>query len=233
LNEFNQVHDPTKITSDLTTHKYGIIDHFLIPRSVEAGGLDFEPNNFFNRTNLESIMFLRTSILGLLCIALTTSSLEAQDFRTLGTRRGAITGAVIGGLIGGKNDEVAAGIIAGGLIGGVTGRAIGNRMDANSYGYQQSYGHQNYGRSYAQPAYNHYGHYGQQQNFGRAQTIVQPQPQIQYSNGYGDRGFNNGANYGYGQGGYNNQGNYQSYGQGNQGYSSHGFGGHSVLQRGW
>ena len=57
-------------------------------------------------------MFVRTTCVVVALMLFGASTLEAQGFRQLGTRRGAITGAVIGGIIGGQNDEVAAGIIA-------------------------------------------------------------------------------------------------------------------------
>ena len=117
-------------------------------------------------------MFLKSTVFGILCLALTaTSTLEAQDFRSLGTRRGALVGAVAGGLIGGSNDEVAAGIIAGGLVGGAAGRVIGNQMNIRNYGYGTGYGgayrpQQSYYQprpayvqpsyGYAQPRYNGY-----------------------------------------------------------------------------
>ncbi len=87
-------------------------------------------------------MFLRTGIMAVLCVAMTTVSLEAQNIGNILTRRGAVTGAVLGGIIGGQNDEVAAGIIAGGLVGGVTGRVLGNQLQNRSYGGGGYYYHQ-------------------------------------------------------------------------------------------
>ena len=81
-------------------------------------------------------MSTRTSFLVVIIVALTATSLQAQNFRRLGTRRGAIAGAVIGGIIGGQNNEAAAGIFAGALVGGVAGRVYGNRVD---YRQQQAY----------------------------------------------------------------------------------------------
>ncbi|MFK7769583.1 MAG: glycine zipper domain-containing protein [Mariniblastus sp.] len=150
-------------------------------------------------------MFLRTSICVVLFVALSATSVEAQSFRQLGTRRGAITGAVIGGLIGGQNDEVAAGIIAGGLIGGVAGRAVGNRMDQRSAYQYGSYGYQQPRQYSYQPQTFHPGHQHSfhqpvarpyvQQNFGGhqhySQPVVQPNygyqpyvPQQQYYRGW-------------------------------------------------
>ena len=117
-------------------------------------------------------MYQKTGILFLLFAAMNTSALEAQGFRTLGTRRGAITGAVIGGIIGGQNDEVAAGIIAGGLIGGATGRFIGSRVDQNrAYGGQQ---YPQYQQGYSPQPQQGYGYQNQQQ----FQQTYQPQPQL-------------------------------------------------------
>jgi outer membrane lipoprotein SlyB len=118
--------------------------------------------------NKEIGMMFRSGVLFVLFVALSSTSLEAQSFRQLGTRRGAVAGAVIGGLIGGQNDEVAAGIIAGGLIGGVAGRAVGNRMDYQSANrYRGSY-HQ--GQSaYVQPQYSG-RQYGHSQYYGNGQS---------------------------------------------------------------
>jgi len=79
-------------------------------------------------------MYLRRFCFIAAAMILFTSSLEAQDFRTLG-------------VIGNQNDEVAAGIIAGGLVGGVTGRVVGNRLDSN---YNQAY-RQGFSQGYRQP----------------------------------------------------------------------------------
>ena len=69
-------------------------------------------------------MYLKAICFTAAALIFMTSSVEAQSFGQLGTRRGALVGGVIGGIIGGQNDEVAAGIIAGGLVGGVTGRCL-------------------------------------------------------------------------------------------------------------
>lgn len=147
-------------------------------------------------------MFLKSTVLGLLCLAMTaTSTLQAQDFRALGTRRGALIGAVAGGLIGGHNDEVAAGIIAGGLVGGVTGRVIGNQMNARNYGYGGGY------------------HAYQPQ-----QTYYQPQPQVYVQPSYGyaqPRQIQ-----------YHRPAVQQYVPQQSYGYNGGGQFGHSVLQRG-
>ena len=79
-------------------------------------------------------MYLKTTLMALLFLAMTSVSLEAQNISQILGRRGAVTGAVIGGIIGGQNDEVAAGIIAGGLVGGVTGRVVGNQVQRQAYG---------------------------------------------------------------------------------------------------
>ena len=101
-------------------------------------------------------MYLKTSVMALLFVAMTSLSLQAQNISSLFTRRGAVTGAVIGGIIGGQNDEVAAGIIAGGLVGGVTGRVVGNRVEARNF--QQQYYSQP--RYYSQPQYYRPQYYG-------------------------------------------------------------------------
>ena len=49
--------------------------------------------------------------LALAAVAVMTVPADAQSYRTLGTRRGAVAGAVIGGIIGAQNNEAAAGII--------------------------------------------------------------------------------------------------------------------------
>jgi len=97
----------------------------------------------------ELTMYLKAICFVAAAMIFMTSSLEAQSFRTLGTRRGALVGGVIGGIIGGQNDEVAAGIIAGGLVGGVTGRVVGNRLDINQ---SRAY-YQGYSQGYSQPTY--------------------------------------------------------------------------------
>ena len=139
-------------------------------------------------------MFTRTSLCVALFVALTATSVEAQSFRQLGTRRGAITGAVIGGIIGGQNDEVAAGIIAGGLVGGVTGRVVGTRIDQRAayqyggYGYQQpryNYQPKPYYQTQARPVYRpptpYYGGFQQRvpQSYGRYYA-----PQQQFYRGW-------------------------------------------------
>ncbi len=86
--------------------------------------------------------------LALAAVAVMTVPADAQSYRTLGTRRGAVAGAVIGGIIGAQNNEAAAGIIVGGLVGGVAGRAVGNQKDRAYYG--GNYGHSGY---YQQPRY--------------------------------------------------------------------------------
>jgi len=90
--------------------------------------------------------------LALLTVSALGVPAEAQNFRALGTRRGAVAGAVIGGIIGNQNNEAAAGIIVGGLVGGVAGRAIGNQQTRNfNGGHGQSYSS---GRTYyQQPTY--------------------------------------------------------------------------------
>lgn len=68
------------------------------------------------------------------------STSDAQAYRTLGTRRGAIAGAIIGGIAGAQNDEALAGVAIGGLVGGVAGRVIGNNIDQNQFrGNNQTY----------------------------------------------------------------------------------------------
>ena len=119
----------------------------------------------------------------MMCIALVATSCsqsaEAQNFRQLGTRRGALTGAIIGGIVGNQNNEAFAGIVVGGLVGGVTGRVVGNNLDQRYYSsrpvYRQPVYHQQqyytaprqvyyqrhptvYGGGYSTPAY-HYGGY--------------------------------------------------------------------------
>jgi len=44
-------------------------------------------------------MLLRTIVMALLCVAMTSVSAEAQSFSQFSTRRGALTGAVIGGIM--------------------------------------------------------------------------------------------------------------------------------------
>lgn len=81
-------------------------------------------------------MAARTSCLVVAIIAVTATSLHAQNFSTIGTRRGGLAGAVIGGIIGNQNNETGAGIAIGALVGGAAGRIYGNRLD---YRQQQAY----------------------------------------------------------------------------------------------
>lgn len=74
-------------------------------------------------------MAARTSCLVVVFVAITATSLQAQSYGTLGTRRGALAGAVIGGIVGNQNNEVGAGIAIGALVGGFSGRAYGNHLD--------------------------------------------------------------------------------------------------------
>jgi hypothetical protein len=133
-------------------------------------------------------MYVRLSVLSILLVGLSISSAQAQSFRTLGTRRGAIVGATFGGIIGGQNDEVAAGILAGGLIGAATGRFVGNRMDQRAAA-QYSYPQHSYSQNY---------------------SYAQPQSGYTY-NGYSNQSYSNQSysNQGYSNRVYSNQGYYQ------------------------
>ena len=98
---------------------------------------------------------------------LSLQSAEAQNFRQLGTRRGAVAGAIIGGIVGNQNNEAFAGVVVGGLVGGVAGRVVGNNLDQRYYAPQQPvYQHQYYqqrpvyNRGYGAPVYHHGGHGG-------------------------------------------------------------------------
>ena len=76
------------------------------------------------------------------------SSVEAQSFQQLGTRRGVVGGAILGAIIGDQNNEAFAGAAIGGLVGGAIGNVSGRNLD------QQFYGGQSYARPvYQQPAY--------------------------------------------------------------------------------
>ena len=54
---------------------------------------------------------------------------QAQNFQTLGTRRGAVTGAILGAIIGDSNNEAFAGAAVGGLVGGTLGNVGGRNLD--------------------------------------------------------------------------------------------------------
>ena len=125
-------------------------------------------------------MMLRTGIACVAVMMFMSSTVEAQDFRTLGTRRGALIGAGLGAIAGAQNDEALAGIAIGGLVGGAAGRYIGNRINydvgrAYNNGFVQgSYAQPRY---YSQPAYNYqpyggrsYSGYGYSQPYYRGSS---------------------------------------------------------------
>ena len=101
------------------------------------------------------------------------SAADAQNFQTLGRRRGAVGGAILGAIIGDQNNEAFAGAAIGGLVGGTLGNYSGRNIDRQFGGGQPIYnyngyrGGNNYGRpvQYQQQQYyrsspSHYGHGG-------------------------------------------------------------------------
>ena len=116
-----------------------------------------------------------------------SQSAEAQNFRQLGTRRGALTGAIIGGIVGNQNNEAFAGVVVGGLVGGVAGRVVGNNLDQRYYGTQQPI--------YQQPIH-HQPVYQQQYYSAPRQVYYQQQPAVY--GGYGAPVYNyGGGHYGH------------------------------------
>lgn len=79
------------------------------------------------------------------------SSVEAQSFQQLGTRRGAVGGAILGAIIGDQNNEAFAGAAIGGLVGGAIGNVSGRNLDQQFYG-NRSYGYGG-GQAYSRPVY--------------------------------------------------------------------------------
>ena len=77
---------------------------------------------------------------------------EAQNFRTLGTRRGVVGGAILGAIIGDNNNEAFAGAVVGGLVGGTIGNFSGRNLDRQFGGGQPVY---NYNGYRGGPYYNH------------------------------------------------------------------------------
>ena len=77
-----------------------------------------------------------------LALFITPSVAEAQNFQTLGLRRGAVTGAILGAIIGDQNNEAFAGAAVGGLVGGALGNYGGRNLDRQFAGGQPIY---NYG----------------------------------------------------------------------------------------
>ena len=95
---------------------------------------------------------------------------DAQNFQTLGRRRGAITGAILGAVIGDQNNEAFAGAAIGGLVGGTIGNVGGRNLDRQFAG--------------GQPIYN----YGGNQSYYRRpqyQQVYRPAPQVYHGHGGG------------------------------------------------
>ena len=93
---------------------------------------------------------------------------EAQNFQTLGRRRGAVTGAILGAIIGDNNNEAFAGAVVGGLVGGTLGNVGGRNLDRQFHGGQPIYNYNGYrgGGYHQQPAVQYQRpHYQQQQYY--------------------------------------------------------------------
>ena len=124
---------------------------------------------------------LRTGIACLAVMMFMATTVEAQDFRALSTRRGALIGAGLGAIAGAQNDEALAGIAIGGLVGGAAGRYVGNRLNydvgrAYNNGFAQGSYYQQ-PQYYSQPSYNYqpyggrsYSNYGYRQPYYRGSS---------------------------------------------------------------
>ena len=109
---------------------------------------------------------------------------KAQNFQTLGTRRGAVAGAILGAIIGDQNNEAFAGAAIGGLVGGKIGNVSGRNLDRQFGGGQPIY---NYNGYRGGPYYNHSPAQFQQQQYHPQQQYYQPSHGYQggYQHGYG------------------------------------------------
>ena len=106
---------------------------------------------------------------------------DAQNFQTLGRRRGAVGGAILGAIIGDQNNEAFAGAAIGGLLGGTIGNVSGRNIDRQFSGGQPIYNYNGYrgGNSYSRPV-----QYQQQ--------YYRPSPNVYHGHGggyYGGRGW--------------------------------------------
>ena len=103
---------------------------------------------------------------------ITPSVADAQNFQTLGTRRGAVGGAILGAIIGDQNNEAFAGAAIGGLVGGTIGNVSGRNIDRQFGG--------------GQPIYN-YGGYRGGSYYSRPvqQQYYRPSPRGYHGGGYG------------------------------------------------
>ena len=80
---------------------------------------------------------------------------DAQNFQTLGRRRGVVGGAILGAIIGDSNNEAFAGAVVGGLVGGTIGNVGGRNLDRQFGGGQPIYNYNGYrgGNYYGRPQY--------------------------------------------------------------------------------
>ena len=78
---------------------------------------------------------------------------DAQNFQTLGRRRGVVGGAILGAIIGDSNNEAFAGAVVGGLVGGTIGNVSGRNIDRQFRGGPPIYNYNGYrgGNYYNQP----------------------------------------------------------------------------------
>ena len=116
---------------------------------------------------------LKYAIVALAFILFAAPSIaEAQNFQTLGRRRGALTGAILGAVIGDQNNEAFAGAAIGGLVGGTIGNVSGRNIDRQFHG--------------GQPIYNYGGYNGGYYNRPvQRQQFYQPTPVYRSNGGYG------------------------------------------------
>ena len=113
--------------------------------------------------------YLKYTIAALgLALLITPSVADAQNFQTLGTRRGAVTGAILGAIIGDQNNEAFAGAAVGGLLGGTIGNVSGRNLDRQFAGGPPIY---NYGGSRG-------GNYNRPTPYDRVAPVYRPSPSV-------------------------------------------------------
>ena len=130
--------------------------------------------------------YLKYTIVALgLALFMTPSLAEAQNFQSLGLRRGAVGGAILGAIIGDQNNEAFAGAAIGGLLGGTIGNVSGRNLDRQFGGGQPVY---NYGG-------NRGGNFNQPAPYNRTVPVYRPNPSG-YRGGGGGYGRPGGPGYG-------------------------------------
>ena len=93
---------------------------------------------------------------------------EAQNFQTLGRRRGAVAGALLGAVIGDQNNEAFAGAAIGGLVGGTIGNVSGRNIDRQFHGGQPIYNYGGNNGYYSRPVVQQQQFYRPSQNYYRS-----------------------------------------------------------------